>query len=530
MPSQTHDALERAWKSTCKILFGQDIGGLSGYREWLCEYVTAPGSAKSSVSGKPVSLGSQDYAPGSRFASLGELDLGRKFEPLSINDVKDIDSIVEAVGERFSYAGGIVLGNSKFVEHSANVIDSNFVSNSSVVSDSKYVSDSYMIRKCEHVFGVQGDAESAFIIKSADGHKGKRQFECFTTLVSTDCYYCMRCQDSREMFFCFGSRSKSYCIGNMQLPKDKYLAIKSKLVSEIASQLAKERRIFSLLEVIEKARADHAPELGISMQGADGKGDMGPIEDAFSRTSALLLGKELRGIDKYRAYMERHVRQRLESKSPFSGKKTYISCFLAEMAGLYDVHGAIVREEEMLEVGKHEADRKMLGSISMDSSLLADGLHRIAYVDMNDTVGNNRNLIECSLTLNSEDCYRTDACSSSKKCAYSFWPRESERIFGSWAAWESSFCMKAFQSKRMTRSFEADICDSCSELYFSHNCENVNDSMFCFNTKNKRHAIGNSEFSREDYMKAKPAILAQLAGELERTKGLKWDIFSLGAQ
>ena len=48
--------------------------------------------------------------------SFDEIDFGRKFEPLCIDDTKDIDSILEAVRERIYYSGNIILGTSQFVE------------------------------------------------------------------------------------------------------------------------------------------------------------------------------------------------------------------------------------------------------------------------------------------------------------------------------------------------------------------------------------------------------------------------------
>ncbi|HQT45508.1 MAG TPA: hypothetical protein PLO51_06010, partial [Candidatus Micrarchaeota archaeon] len=274
----------------------------------------------------------------------------------------------------------------------------------------------------------------------------------------------------------------------------------------------------------------HAPAIEIKAPQDEPKGDMGPIERAFTKTSSLLLGRELHGIDNYEDYLKRHVKMRLVCKSPLSGRKAYLAGFMTNLAEIYGIGGSFVTEDEMIQIGRLNAGEKFPDSAKMDVDSLAKSLHPIAYSAMDDGVGISHNMIDCAMLLHSEDCYRTDGCAYSKKCAYNFWPRESEHIFGSWAVWESSFCMKGSQSKRLTRSMEIDTCESCADLYFSHNCENVNDSMFCFNTKNKKYAIGNSEFPRADYLKVKPAILAQLAGELESRRALKWDIFSLAAK
>ncbi|MEM4634141.1 MAG: hypothetical protein QW275_03235, partial [Candidatus Anstonellaceae archaeon] len=54
-------------------------------------------------------------------------------------------------------------------------------------------------------------------------------------------------------------------------------------------------------------------------------------------------------------------------------------------------------------------------------------------------------------------------------------------------------------------------------------------SMFCFNLKNMRNAIGNTELSSLDYKKVKASLVLQMADELEKTKNLRWDIFNIGS-
>jgi hypothetical protein len=54
--------------------------------------------------------------------------------------------------------------------------------------------------------------------------------------------------------------------------------------------------------------------------------------------------------------------------------------------------------------------------------------------------------------------------------------------------------------------------------------------MFCFNTKNKRYAIGNVEVGREEYMRIKSLVMASILSELEKTHALRHDIFNVGAE
>ncbi len=240
MSNSVYASLNKGYKSTCKVLFGREVGELEEFEQWLEEYAQAPPRfEKSAVSGKEVELSINDYAASSKFISFDEIDFGKKFQPLSINEIKDIDSIIGAVQERIYYTGNLVLGNSANVGRSSNIIDSHYVWKSNRISDSKYVACSQDARYCEYCFGLGVSSKSSFCIRSTSG----RMTRCFETLnceLLTDAYYCALVQNSQECMFSFGCRSKNYIIGNLQLPRDKYGKLKEKLLSEIAQKLEKD--------------------------------------------------------------------------------------------------------------------------------------------------------------------------------------------------------------------------------------------------------------------------------------------------
>ncbi|VVB98123.1 Uncharacterised protein [uncultured archaeon] len=188
MESRAYPSLNRAWNSSCRLLFGQELGELRDFEPWLARYLAPATTAKSFISGKPATLTTPYYSENGRFASFDEVDFAKKFEPLSINDIKDIDSIVDALGERLFYAGNIVLGVSSNVESSSNVIDSHFVRGSNVVSDSKYIGFSSETRYSENCFGCYVIVESAYSMKSGGG-RNSRTFECHHCQFISDSYY-----------------------------------------------------------------------------------------------------------------------------------------------------------------------------------------------------------------------------------------------------------------------------------------------------------------------------------------------------
>ena len=100
-------------------------------------------------------------------------------------------------------------------------------------------------------------------------------------------------------------------------------------------------------------------------------------------------------------------------------------------------------------------------------------------------------------------------------------------MFGFNRARFSAFCINCFDSERLQRCFEVSEGRNCSGCYYCHNVENVQDSMFCFNVKNKRYAIANVELPKEQYLEIKKKVLAQLNGELSKTNSIALSIFNL---
>lgn len=110
-------ALDKAWKSTMKVLLGAEVEGIDSYAEWLSEGQVPLKNKKSAKSNKDVYCAVSDYSDSAKFLSFDEIDYGKKFDPLNINEVKDIDSILQALEERIYYCGNVVLANSKLLKN-----------------------------------------------------------------------------------------------------------------------------------------------------------------------------------------------------------------------------------------------------------------------------------------------------------------------------------------------------------------------------------------------------------------------------
>ena len=73
-------ALEKAWNSTCRVIFWREVGPLEKYREWLGVHLPKRAKRKSHLSGKEVVLARDAYPQTARFMSEEEVVQNRNFE------------------------------------------------------------------------------------------------------------------------------------------------------------------------------------------------------------------------------------------------------------------------------------------------------------------------------------------------------------------------------------------------------------------------------------------------------------------
>lgn len=522
------DTLDRRWRAACRILFRQEVGALSEFMPYLEELIAPNLYRKSSISGKEVAYGIKRYAEGSKWISFDEIGFGKKFEPLGINEIKDLDSLVSAVSERAYYAGNVLLGNCSNVERSTNITDGHYIYNSAIFGDSKYLANCFYGRLAEDCFGTYGPGESTHCIRCTQTYRDYRCFELWNGQNCSDCYYVYNLQDCSDCIFCFHVKNKRRAIGNLELEAGKYNSIKEKLLSEMADGLKKNRKLPSLLEIARKAPKSDARVLAVDEDlNVYGKLDKGVIEREFSKTAKLVLGKELTGIDEYGEWLKRNVFPIVERKSAASGRKLLVS---TQCIALPEIpRDRIISVEEAQKLGEtvkmatDDVDRLKLSNAH-------EKLGPLAYFNMEFQEGNNRNIIESVIPIDSADCYRVAGTVYSKHCAYMFWPRNCEHMYGCEAMFDSSFCINCYYSQKLTRCLECDSCRDCSDSYFCHNCENVRESVFCFNVKNMRYAIGNVEVGKEEYERVKKLLLSKVAADLAAKKDCKLDIYNIGAK
>ena len=523
--ANTSETINTRWKNACRVLFGEEVGDITKFVPWLTRLNEPVYHRKTSISGKEVSYAHIDYSEKSKWISFDEIDFGKKYSPLSINEIKDIDSIVSALSDRFYYAGNVILGNSGFVEKSANISDSFYMYETTGLTDSKYIGYSTHGRLNEDCFGCNGIGESQFCIKCCETFHNKRCFELWMGQYCSDCYYSHNLSACQDCFFCFNVKNMRNAIGNLALEKSKYLQLKKKLLSEMAQMLRDDKQLPTLVEIVQKSTLDsNTVKAKLSAAKKSEAFDKKEIEEAFQKTTSIILGKPLyHGIDNYSEWLKKHTRKNEACSSVFS--KTQLHrwdyCCYFELP-----KDRLVTIDEAIAIGAGSAisssEAETFG-IKTAHQMIGD----IAFFSPEYKDGTNLNLSECPNASDSMNCYRSSPIVYSKYCGYSFWPRSSEYAFGCGALLSSQFCINCYHSVKLTRCFELDSSRNCSDCLFSHNIENCQDCMFCFNVKNMKYVVGNIEVGKEQYARIKKLVLEEIVRKVESGK-LVPDIYSIG--
>ncbi|MBU0532340.1 hypothetical protein KKB44_02495 [Candidatus Micrarchaeota archaeon] len=250
---------------------------------------------------------------------------------------------------------------------------------------------------------------------------------------------------------------------------------------------------------------------------------MDEYEKIFQKVTSIILGKPLENYKNYEKWLFKNVTNYEYGKSVISEEHIYLPPF-----DFYsDVkHNIVTIEEAYGTLGKKQISQQELESLSFSNAKKV--LSKISTTTPNTIYGESSKMKDCTFYYSSHSCYKTCGGNRSKGCVCSFWPRASDYAIGCYYAFSCQFCLKCYNSNSLTRCFEVSDSNKCSDCYFCHNCENLVDCMFCFNAKNLRYAIANVPLGPKKYQEIKEMILDEIVEELEKTKNLKLDIYSIG--
>ncbi len=516
MPNQK---INEDFKKTCKLLFGTEVGELEEFAPYLEETLFPYKIVKSAASGKQVMMSSDHYLDDAVFASQEEV-AKIKFAPLSINEIKDIDSLFDAASERAVYCGNKLFGKNMNVSEGDNISDCIEVRHSHDIFNSKYVAYCSIGRVSESIYGVNVFWKCNHDIRCAEVTfaGAARCFECYQSTGISDSYYTYNCSSCQDCMFSFNLRGKNHMIGNLQLARERYMPLKEKLVGEMAEKLKKDKRLFAMGDIAQMAGGKESGK----------KIEVGPgsvpkeVEAAFASTCRIVLGKEHKS-----GMVAPWLMSRAIGRKKIKGAGALPTYTVDSPLGRQIGRGELVTFDEAM---KSASSKMELGENELPSlDEIAKRAAKHAYFSMEFREGQNQNTQDTVEAFNSTDVYRVWWSLISKHSAYSTVVTESEHIFGGWGRiMFSQFCIGCDNSMYASNSFESDSLYKCRNCYFSHNCENVEDGIFCFNAKGLRYAVCNTQVSKEEYARVKKMLLEYVNGKLERDGKLDVSAYNIG--
>jgi len=237
MDAELSRQLQKRWDSTCKVLFGSEVGALPEFGEWLMDMGEHLAHRKSSVSGKEVTYAITGYDEASRWIGFDEIDFTQKGKPVKLEGVESVDALVALLKGRFCYAGSAVLGNSKFVEKSSGITDCFYMRETGKITECKYAAYSILGRLGEDCFGINGIGESAMCVKCCETFRLRRCFELWQSRSCSDCYYSHNLDDCQDCMFCFNAKNLKYAVGNVEVGRERFMALKAMVLEGIAREL-----------------------------------------------------------------------------------------------------------------------------------------------------------------------------------------------------------------------------------------------------------------------------------------------------
>ena len=512
--------IQQAFDTTAKILFGEEIGRLQDFAPYLKEAMLPYQMKKSSVSGKNVMVSSPYYLPEATFVSQDEISL-LKFPPLNVNEIKDIDSLFSAVSERTIYCGNKLFGRNQDVVEVDNCIDCTNVLHSHNVFNVKHGAYLSGTREGEHIFGVTGYPGAQFSIRTVEGVGAKRCFETFYGTNLADTYYALNCIGCQDCIFAFNLRSRRHCIGNLELPKDRYQKLKAKLTCEMGDELRAKKRLFSLADIaFAGRRKEDIPEEKVAYDGPVPR----KVEEAFQSTTQLVIGKRRKAIKDYAVWLSLRALKVKKVKGAFGSPTYKIDEF--PITGQIPADRLVTLEEGIDYSLKNTIRLKQGEEPSLEE--LLSRVAKVAYFSVEFVDGQNEDCVDTPSIFTGSNVYKVWDVTKGKNSAYSTGVVESEHIFGGYfRILKCQFCINCYDSTSIKGCFEVDQSYSTRDSYLCHNVENCENCILCFNVKSMRYAVGNTEVGKEEFMRIKKMLLERINSELDRGRNVPFSVFSL---
>jgi hypothetical protein len=245
---QDKSVIENAFTETCKLMFGVPYSGLSKYENWLMRNTRKFEESKSCASAKKILIpiwGDFLYLPRDRMLSLDEAEFigGRVALPEEEIGVLSLSNAPKLLSKIAYFSPELKSGNNANNTDCPIELDCTDCLHSAINIGSKRCAFGWWPRNSAHLFGFNRTRLSAFCINCFDSEKLQRCFEVSEGRGSSDCYYCHNIENCHDCMFCFNSKNLRYAVGNVELPKEKYLEIKKKILAQLNEELQRTNSI-----------------------------------------------------------------------------------------------------------------------------------------------------------------------------------------------------------------------------------------------------------------------------------------------
>jgi hypothetical protein len=235
--------IEKAFDSTCEVIFGRKIGALGDYAEWLGKHVKGP------IERKTLN-GTRIYIPNTLFyaaikgklVGIGEaLELGKKAIPAEEARALTLENAARALAPIKSTTSEVLNGTNISIEEVAACGLSHYCFRSTFLVQNKYCAFCFWPRQSEYAFGAAYLFSSKFCINCHYSSNLVRCFEMSDCNSCSDCYFCHNCENMDNCMFCFNSKSKRYAVCNVEVGREKYMEIKKRVIGRLAEKLGKDK-------------------------------------------------------------------------------------------------------------------------------------------------------------------------------------------------------------------------------------------------------------------------------------------------
>lgn len=148
---------------------------------------------------------------------------------------KEIHSLEDlfSVWEEVNYMTGEKIINSKNVSHSDSISNSIEIYSSSLIINSKNILFSHNINNSNYLLASKGSNGCNLGLRLVDSIYCTSSYEVRWSSKISKSFFITDCFDLVECMFCFGIKSKKYCIANMQFEKEEYFKIKQMVIDWI---------------------------------------------------------------------------------------------------------------------------------------------------------------------------------------------------------------------------------------------------------------------------------------------------------